>query len=224
MFLFMFTYACFLADISCFFLSAWLPFKGPQKCFPAAWSPSHWPGQSRLDNAILIAVYCRVFWLVFYNVDRLNWSLFLFVWNKVSLRSPGCPGTHSVDQAGFRLRDLPAPAFRVLGLKVCTSVSDKSCYQSLDIINIPASTHIHTDLGRVALKGSWLEALPLVQSTFKRWALLGGNEITRGVASEKISEGLSQRAPVPSMGLSCYKRANLNSNLWLPVSPHDPSL
>ena len=30
---------------------------------------------------------------------------------------PGCPGAHSVDQAGFELRDLPASASWVLGLK-----------------------------------------------------------------------------------------------------------
>jgi hypothetical protein len=37
----------------------------------------------------------------------------------VSLCSPGCPGTHSVDQAGLELRNPPASASRVLGLKVC---------------------------------------------------------------------------------------------------------
>jgi hypothetical protein len=30
---------------------------------------------------------------------------------------PGCPGTHSVDQAGLQLRDPHASASRVLGLK-----------------------------------------------------------------------------------------------------------
>jgi hypothetical protein len=30
--------------------------------------------------------------------------------NRVSLCSPGCPGTHSVDQAGLKLRGLPASA------------------------------------------------------------------------------------------------------------------
>jgi hypothetical protein len=38
--------------------------------------------------------------------------------DRVSLYSPGCPGTHSVDQAGLELRNLPASASRVLGLKV----------------------------------------------------------------------------------------------------------
>ena len=35
--------------------------------------------------------------------------------------SPGCPGTHSIDQAGLKLRNLPASASRVLGLKVCAT-------------------------------------------------------------------------------------------------------
>ena len=46
---------------------------------------------------------------------------FLFVFqNRVSLCSPGCPGPHSVDQAGLELRDPPTSASQVLGLKVCT--------------------------------------------------------------------------------------------------------
>jgi hypothetical protein len=41
--------------------------------------------------------------------------------DRVSLCSPGCPGTHSVDLAGLELRNPPASAFRVLGLKACTT-------------------------------------------------------------------------------------------------------
>jgi hypothetical protein len=36
---------------------------------------------------------------------------------RVSLCSPVCPGTHSVDQAGLELRNLSASAFQVLELK-----------------------------------------------------------------------------------------------------------
>jgi hypothetical protein len=48
--------------------------------------------------------------------------LFCLVWfglfrDRVSLRSPGCPGTHSVAQAGLELRNLTASASQVLGLK-----------------------------------------------------------------------------------------------------------
>jgi hypothetical protein len=42
---------------------------------------------------------------------------FFFFQDRVSLCSPGCPGTHSIDQAGLELRSLPASAFQVLGLK-----------------------------------------------------------------------------------------------------------
>jgi hypothetical protein len=38
--------------------------------------------------------------------------------DRVSLCSLGCPGTHFVDQAGLKLRNPPASASRVLGLKV----------------------------------------------------------------------------------------------------------
>jgi hypothetical protein len=45
--------------------------------------------------------------------------------DRVSLCSPGCPGTHSVDQAGLELRNLPASAFQVLGLKVCATTAQR---------------------------------------------------------------------------------------------------
>jgi hypothetical protein len=46
---------------------------------------------------------------------------FLVFRDRVSLCSPGCPGTHSVGQAGLELRNPPASASQVLGLKACTT-------------------------------------------------------------------------------------------------------
>jgi hypothetical protein len=46
---------------------------------------------------------------------------FLVVRDRVSLCSPSCPGTHFVDQAGLELRNLPASASLVLGLKACAT-------------------------------------------------------------------------------------------------------
>jgi hypothetical protein len=43
--------------------------------------------------------------------------------DRVFLCSPGCPDTHSVDQAGLELRNLPASASQVLGLKVCATTA-----------------------------------------------------------------------------------------------------
>jgi hypothetical protein len=46
-----------------------------------------------------------------------------FFRNRVSLCSPGCPGTHFVDQAGLELRNPPASASQVLGLKMCAATA-----------------------------------------------------------------------------------------------------
>jgi hypothetical protein len=62
---------------------------------------------------LIFVLFCFVFCFVF----------FCFVFqDRVSLYSPGCPGTHSVDQAGLELRNLLASASRVLGLKVCATM------------------------------------------------------------------------------------------------------
>jgi hypothetical protein len=49
----------------------------------------------------------------------------LFGWlvfqDRVSLCSPGCTGTHFVDQAGLELRNPSASASQVLGLKACAT-------------------------------------------------------------------------------------------------------
>ena len=37
--------------------------------------------------------------------------------------SPGCPGTQPVDQADLELRNLPASASPVLGLKACATTA-----------------------------------------------------------------------------------------------------
>jgi hypothetical protein len=69
--------------------------------------------------------------------------LFFFVVVVVVLRnplcSPGCPGTHSVDQAGLELRNLPASASQVLGLKACATTAQQffffyQCFHLLSFV------------------------------------------------------------------------------------------
>jgi hypothetical protein len=45
----------------------------------------------------------------------------LFSRDRVSLCSPGCPGTHSVDQAGLKTQTSAASASLLLGLKACVT-------------------------------------------------------------------------------------------------------
>jgi hypothetical protein len=67
-----------------------------------------------------MSLFCLfVFCFVLFVVDVV--CLFVFR-DRVSLYSPGCPGTHFVDQAGFELRNPPASASLVLGLKVCATM------------------------------------------------------------------------------------------------------
>ena len=71
--------------------------------------------------------------------------IYLFIWflrDTVSLCSPGCPGIHFVDQAGFELRNPPASASQVLGLKVCTTTPGMLfhyCRVDTDDVFIPSS-------------------------------------------------------------------------------------
>ena len=74
------------------------------------------------------------FVFVFLNSSALNilqcfffsFFFFFFFWlfrDRVSLYSPGCPGTHSVEQAGLELRNPPASASQVLGSKACATTT-----------------------------------------------------------------------------------------------------
>jgi hypothetical protein len=75
-----------------------------------------------LIKKILIVLFFWFFVFVFCFV------LFCFVFqDRVSLYIPGCPGTHSVEQAGLELRNLPASASQVLGLKACATTPD-NCF------------------------------------------------------------------------------------------------
>jgi hypothetical protein len=55
---------------------------------------------------------------------------FLVFRDRIPLYSPGCPGTHFVDQAGLKLRNLPASASQVLGLKACATTPGLNAFES----------------------------------------------------------------------------------------------
>jgi hypothetical protein len=63
--------------------------------------------------------------------------------DRVSLYSPGCPGTHFVDQAGLELRNPPASASRVLGLKACATTPGFQPHFLADTSNLLEISEIH---------------------------------------------------------------------------------
>ena len=72
--------------------------------------------------------------------------------DKVSLCSPSCLGTHSVDQAGLELRNPPASASQVLGLKACTTTAER-----IDPFLSPCTK----------LKSKWFKELHIKPETLK---------------------------------------------------------
>jgi hypothetical protein len=104
-----------------------------------------WPTRPSFDtyaarvksSGVLVSSYCCSTYRVYILSTSLADCLFVFVFvfcffvfsrQGFSLYSPGCPGTHSVDQAGLELRNPPASASRVLGLKVCTTTPGCFCF------------------------------------------------------------------------------------------------
>jgi hypothetical protein len=67
-----------------------------------------------------------------------NHTLFFFFFrDRIFLCSPGCPRTHSVDQAGLELRNPPASASQVLGLKACATTTRHNHMFLLNISKSP---------------------------------------------------------------------------------------
>ncbi|GAB1300457.1 Vacuolar protein sorting-associated protein 26C [Apodemus speciosus] len=64
--------------------------------------------------------------------------------DRVSLCSPGCPGTHSEDQAGLELRNPPASASQVLGLKVCATTTTWLSFE-VNVVVLLHADHLITE-------------------------------------------------------------------------------
>ena len=84
----------------------------------------------RLGKGFFFFLFCFVLFLFCLFV------CFLFFQDRDSLYSPGCPGTHVVDQAGLELRNPPASPSRVLGLKACATTPGQGKFCSTILLKI----------------------------------------------------------------------------------------
>jgi hypothetical protein len=92
----------------------------PSSCIWAEHTGTGWGSVGHISShAAPCESDCFFFVCLFVLLLLLCFVLFCFVLfrDRVSLYSLGCPGTHSVDQAGLELRNPPASASQVLGLK-----------------------------------------------------------------------------------------------------------
>jgi hypothetical protein len=92
-----------------------------------SYSPTSWGKKIKETEAFFFLVFYFVlvwFVLVWFGLVWFGLVWFgLVFWDRVSLCCPGCLGIHSVDQAGLELRNLPASASQVLGLKMCATTA-----------------------------------------------------------------------------------------------------
>jgi hypothetical protein len=116
-----------------FLLSWWYTMALPLWIYPGSFSVHlkffHMEGRQVTKSTLII--HCLTKQL--YSGQLLFVCLFVFRY-RVSLCSPGCPGTHFVDQAGLELRNPPASASQVLELKTCTTTllaSSKQLYSEV---------------------------------------------------------------------------------------------
>jgi hypothetical protein len=79
--------------------------------------------------------------------------------DRISLCSPGYPGTHSVDQAGLKFRNPPTSASQVLGLKACATTARLTSLVFIVDHGLEAESQV--DLVAVAGKGG--DARPRLQ-------------------------------------------------------------
>jgi hypothetical protein len=82
-----------------------------------------------------------VFVFVFFCFVLFLLLLFFVFRDRVSLCSPGCPGTHSVDQAGLELKNPPASASQVLGLKACATMLGKNEHLNIAVYHKLQESH-----------------------------------------------------------------------------------
>ena len=94
------------------------------------WAKAHWVTCDlkylRFRYFVCLQIYGKLLMVGLFCAGQ-HTGLFCFVFrDRVSLYSPGCPETHSVDQAGLKCRNLPASASQVLGLKACATTAQRS--------------------------------------------------------------------------------------------------
>jgi hypothetical protein len=94
----------------CFFLPSLLPSFLPLSFFLSSFLPC----------LVFLPLLPSIFFLSS-SSSSSSFFFFLVFRDRVSLCSPGCPGTHFVDQAGLELRNPTASASWVLGLKACAT-------------------------------------------------------------------------------------------------------
>jgi hypothetical protein len=123
-------------DLLSFYMGAGDTNSGPDICETGGTTePGPYSSLTLLKVELWLTLSVCLFVYLFIYFPLLSTSVFR---DRVSLCSPGCLGTHTVDQVGLKLRSPPASASRVLGLKVCATTAQllSSFFYYLDYFHL----------------------------------------------------------------------------------------
>jgi hypothetical protein len=124
--------------------------------------------------------------------------------DRVSLCSPGCPGTHSVDQADLELRNLPASVSQVLRLKAYATTAQVFSNTVLPTMEL----YLHTLITNYE-NASWAN----LSGHFLNWGFLFLNEFYHQVpGSSKQPITLAPENPTLSCGLWGYLNSHVHTH------------
>ena len=145
-----------------------------------------------------------------YSSSLKHKDLNFFFRDRVSLCSPGCPGTHFVDQAGLELRNPPASASHVLGLKACTTTTRLCCHFLSWEVEGNITSRAHRGSHRLVWPSQPAWACPR-PAAYLQWLFSCGfcgnpNSGSGGVidSSYWVPHPASIGGVVPSLTESCY--------------------
>jgi hypothetical protein len=91
--------------------------------------------------------------------------------DRVSLYSPGCPRTHFVDHAGLELRNPPASASQVLGLKACATTTTEHTMEYYSVVLL--------EMTSLNLQDKWMELKTKQNKTKQNKTKLILSEVTQ---------------------------------------------
>ncbi|GAB1285206.1 S-arrestin [Apodemus speciosus] len=173
------------------------PEMGPQPCAEASWQFFMSDKPLNLSVSLSKEIYFHgepipVTVTVTNNTEKVVKKIKV---SEVSLCSPGRPGTHSVDQAGLKLRNLPASVSQVLGSKL-EQIANVVLYSSDYYVKPVASEETQEKVQPNSTLTKTLVLVPLLANNKERRGIaLDGkirHEDTNLASSTIIKEGIDR--------------------------------
>jgi hypothetical protein len=146
-------------------------------------------------------LYC-CYWSLLRLLAKIK-CIVVIVWDRVSLCSPSCPGTHSVDKAGLELRDLTASASYVLELRACATTTSLITSFSIAITASLITRNLYRQKSGWRASGEWVCGGARSFDRLMWW-----------YETEMSSRILGYLSSLSSFGRPCLRKSITGHGLW----------